>query len=68
MQDLLMLWFARMGGRQKEMVINFTTIDDLARTYNQNLVEHVSSCGTTPKKPNKKVETYVFALFNEGSL
>ncbi|KVH90207.1 Glycoside hydrolase, catalytic domain-containing protein [Cynara cardunculus var. scolymus] len=42
---------------------DFTTID-LAQTYNQNLVKHVSSSGT-PKKPNKNVETYVFALFNE---
>ncbi|KAI3792283.1 hypothetical protein L2E82_06158 [Cichorium intybus] len=43
---------------------NFTTTE-LARTYNQNLVRHVRGSGT-PKKPNKNVETYVFALFNEN--
>ncbi|GJT59471.1 putative glucan endo-1,3-beta-glucosidase GVI [Tanacetum coccineum] len=42
---------------------NFTTIG-LAQTYNQNLVKHVLNSGT-PKKPEKNVETYVFAIFNE---
>ncbi|GJN16769.1 hypothetical protein PR202_gb03790 [Eleusine coracana subsp. coracana] len=35
-----------------------------AMTYNQNLVNHVRK--GTPRRPNKKVETYVFALFNEN--
>ncbi|PWA47066.1 glucan endo-1,3-beta-glucosidase [Artemisia annua] len=42
---------------------DFTTIE-LAQTYNQNLVKHVLNSGT-PKKPEKNVETYVFAIFNE---
>ncbi|KAL7594735.1 hypothetical protein Lser_V15G29425 [Lactuca serriola] len=43
---------------------DFTTTE-LARTYNQNLLNHVRGSGT-PKKPDKNVETYVFALFNEN--
>lgn len=43
---------------------DFTTIE-LAKTYNQNLVNHVLNSGT-PKKPEKNVETYVFAIFNEN--
>ncbi|XP_023738877.1 putative glucan endo-1,3-beta-glucosidase GVI [Lactuca sativa] len=43
---------------------DFTT-PELARTYNQNLLNHVRASGT-PKRPNKNVETYVFALFNEN--
>lgn len=41
-----------------------TTIE-LAQTYNQNLVKHVLSTGT-PKKPGNKLETYIFAIFNEN--
>ncbi|KAI7744829.1 hypothetical protein M8C21_018221 [Ambrosia artemisiifolia] len=64
----------KVGGGAVEVVVcesgwpskgngDFTTIA-LAQTYNQNLVKHVMNSGT-PKKPGNKVETYVFAIFNE---
>nr|XP_043622862.1 putative glucan endo-1,3-beta-glucosidase GVI [Erigeron canadensis] len=35
-----------------------------AQTYNQNLVNHVLNSGT-PKRPDARLETYIFAIFNE---
>ncbi|CAM8964018.1 unnamed protein product [Rhodiola kirilowii] len=37
-----------------------------AAAYNGNLVRHVSSMKGTPLMPNRRFETYIFALFNEN--
>ncbi|KAL3750665.1 hypothetical protein ACJRO7_011626 [Eucalyptus globulus] len=37
-----------------------------AESYNSNLVRHVNSGKGTPLMPNRKFETYIFALFNEN--
>ena len=37
-----------------------------ARDFNANLIKHVNSGKGTPLMPNRKFETYIFALFNEN--
>ncbi|XP_028751469.1 probable glucan endo-1,3-beta-glucosidase BG5 [Neltuma alba] len=42
-----------------------TTIS-MAATYNQNFVRRIASLTGTPKRPNKFIEGFVFAMFNEN--
>ncbi|KAL6963840.1 hypothetical protein U1Q18_034845 [Sarracenia purpurea var. burkii] len=42
---------------------NFTT-PDLAATYNRNFIQHIAQNGT-PKRPQARIEGYIFAMFNE---
>ena len=37
-----------------------------AKTYNNNLIEHVQSKAGSPARPGKQIETFIFALFNEN--
>jgi len=44
---------------------NFTT-PAIASTYNRNFVKHIASGKGTPKRPNKSMNGFLFATFNEN--
>ncbi|KAG7602920.1 Glycoside hydrolase superfamily [Arabidopsis thaliana x Arabidopsis arenosa] len=44
---------------------NITT-PDIAGTYNRNFVKHIASGKGTPKRPNKGIDGFLFATFNEN--
>ncbi|KAI9077021.1 hypothetical protein K1719_041005 [Acacia pycnantha] len=44
---------------------DLTTVS-LAATYNQNFVRRIASQRGTPKRPNRFIEGFVFAMFNEN--
>ncbi|RXH94741.1 hypothetical protein DVH24_024425 [Malus domestica] len=44
---------------------NLTT-PSIAQKYNSNLMRHVLSSHGTPRRAEKSIETYLFAMFNEN--
>uniref|UniRef100_A0A0A9D614 Glucan endo-1,3-beta-D-glucosidase n=1 Tax=Arundo donax TaxID=35708 RepID=A0A0A9D614_ARUDO len=70
--DALYMAVEKLGGHNVRVVVSETgwptaggaaaSVEN-AMTYNQNLVKHV--CKGTPRRP-RKVEAYVFAMFNEN--
>ncbi|CAO1942995.1 unnamed protein product [Urochloa humidicola] len=70
--DALYTAVGKLGGTRVRVVVSETgwptaggaaaSVEN-AMIYNQNLVRHVRK--GTPRRPGRKVETYVFALFNE---
>ncbi|CAL4959501.1 unnamed protein product [Urochloa decumbens] len=71
--DALYTAVGKLGGTRVRVVVSETgwptaggaaaSVEN-AMTYNQNLVRHVWK--GTPRRPGRKVEAYVFAMFNEN--
>ncbi|KAL7616978.1 hypothetical protein Lser_V15G01901 [Lactuca serriola] len=66
---------ARLGGGNVEIVVSESgwatagkdvATTENARTYNTNLIRHVSGTTGTPLKPGRSIETYLFAMFDEN--
>ncbi|KAG1371169.1 Glucan endo-1,3-beta-glucosidase, basic isoform [Cocos nucifera] len=72
MVDAVYSALANVGGSNVEVVVSESgwpsdggaaaSVDN-ARTYNQNLINHVGQ--GTPKTSGRAIETYIFAMFNE---
>ncbi|XP_076947652.1 glucan endo-1,3-beta-glucosidase, acidic-like [Bidens hawaiensis] len=67
---------APLGGENVEIVVSesgwasaegsaVATVDN-AGTYYKNLIEHVKGTAGTPLKPDRSIETYLFAMFDEN--
>lgn len=75
MTDAVYAALEKVGGSDVEVVVSETgwptgggadaSVEN-AKAYVNSLIEHVSSGKGTPRRPGKKIETYIFAMFNEN--